>query len=37
MTDIEIARNTKLDNIINIAKKLDIDEEIGKDFFTLEA
>ena len=27
MTDIEIARNTKLDNILDIAKKLDIEEE----------
>ena len=27
MTDIEIARNTKLENIKEIAKKLDIDEE----------
>ncbi len=27
MTDIEIARNTKLDNILDIAKKLDIDEK----------
>lgn len=27
MTDIEIARNTKLDNIVDIAKKLEIDEE----------
>jgi len=28
MTDIEIARNTKLDNIIDIAKKLNIDDDI---------
>lgn len=27
MTDIEIARNTKLDNILDIAKKLDIEEK----------
>ncbi len=27
MTDIEIARNTKLDKIVDIAKKIDIDEE----------
>ena len=27
MTDIEIARSTKLENIVDIAKKLDIDEE----------
>ena len=27
MTDIEIARNTKLDNIIDIAKKVDISED----------
>ena len=27
MTDIEIARNTKLENIVDIAKKLDIEEE----------
>ena len=27
MTDIEIARNTKLENIVDIAKKIDIDEE----------
>ena len=32
MTDIEIARNTKLDNIINIAKKLDIDEEYVEQY-----
>ena len=27
MQDIEIARNTKLDNILEISKKLDIEEE----------
>ena len=27
MTDIEIARNTKLEKIVEIAKKLDIEEE----------
>ncbi len=27
MTDVEIARNTKLEKIEKIAKKLDIDEE----------
>ena len=27
MTDIEIARNTKLDNIIDVAKKVDVEEE----------
>ena len=27
MTDIEIAKNTKLENIIQIAKKIDIDED----------
>jgi formate--tetrahydrofolate ligase len=27
MTDIEIARNTKLEKIVDIAKKLEIDEE----------
>ena len=27
MTDIEIARNTKLDNIVDIAKKINVDEE----------
>ena len=28
MTDIEIARNTKLEKIVEIAKKLDIEEDI---------
>ena len=27
MTDIEIARNTKLEKIIDVAKKIEIDEE----------
>ena len=27
MTDIEIARNTKLDNIVDVAKKVDVEEE----------
>ena len=27
MTDIEIARNTKLEKIVDVAKKVDIDEE----------
>ena len=27
MTDIEIARNTKLDNIVDVAKKLNVEEE----------
>ncbi len=27
MTDIEIARNTKLDNIVDVAKKVDVQEE----------
>ena len=27
MTDIEIARNTKLDNIVEIAKKVNVEEE----------
>ena len=27
MTDIEIARNTKLDNIVDVAKKVDVGEE----------
>ena len=27
MTDIEIARNTKLDNIVDVAKKVDVKED----------
>ena len=27
MTDIEIARNTKLDNIVEVAKKVNVEEE----------
>ena len=27
MTDIEIARNTKLDNIVDVAKKIDVEKE----------
>ena len=32
MTDIEIARNTKLDNIVDVAKKVDVEEERMKKF-----
>ena len=32
MTDIEIARNTKLDEISNIAKKVGIDEKYVEQY-----